>query len=231
VRCMSMVSPLAGGRVGPDADERSICKTNANRAGQGLKAPALHDPSQHGGAATFVQALFRQEVGAATRARCARARPPESSSSLSAFSSRRVWQNAQVLRNFVNGVLHPVGQRKTGATARSADRLTPRREGPISGVGRRTGSERAGGVSGGTPIPQDPAEYPPGAGHGGPAPGLKKLHCEAPAGVADPVTTMVQRGIRLYPGGRVVLVPANSSTQQSSAKLLIARRLSGRAYM
>src|SRR4051794_24319954 len=59
--------------------------------------------------------------------------------------------------------------------------------------------------------------YPREPGTEARLPVRQKLHCEAPAGVADPVTTLVQRDGCLYPGGRVVLVSRNPSTQQSSA--------------
>jgi hypothetical protein len=46
----------------------------------------------------------------------------------------------------------------------------------------------------------------PGAEHKARLPVRHKPYCEAPTGVADPRTTLVQRGRCLYPGGRVVLV-------------------------
>src|SRR4051812_1567961 len=47
-----------------------------------------------------------------------------------------------------------------------------------------------------------------------------KLYCEALPGVADPKTTGSREGYRLYPGGRVVLVPA---TVQHTAELGCSR--------
>src|SRR5439155_8945815 len=103
-------------------------------------------------------------------------------------------------------------KRARGATTRNADRPVPKDWGrsaawivtpqvvpspllPSAGRGR--------GVS-------------PGAGHEARLPVRQKLHCEAPTGVADPVTTWSSESGRLYPGGRVVLVSRKPSTQQSS---------------
>src|ERR671933_1293505 len=55
--------------------------------------------------------------------------------------------------------------------------------------------------------------YPREPGAKARRPVRQKLRCEAPAGVADPVTTWAQRGGCFYPGGRVVPVSRNSGTQ------------------
>ena len=51
-----------------------------------------------------------------------------------------------------------------------------------------------------------PVSESPGAEHEARLPVRHKLHCEAPAGVADPITTVPSEVDCLYPGGWIVLV-------------------------
>jgi hypothetical protein len=88
---------------------------------------------------------------------------------------------------------------------------------PAAGPGTRPG---AGGAWGSLTTRRAGAwrrVYPREPGTRSRPPVRDKPHCEALAGVADPVTTWPSEVDCLYPGGRVVLVPAMSSTQQSSA--------------
>lgn len=71
----------------------------------------------------------------------------------------------------------------------------------------------------------------PGAEHEARLPVRHKLHCEAPTGVADPITTWPSEVWCLYPGGWVVLVSRKPSTQQSSVNCDgLVFRFRGRRY-
>ena len=90
-----------------------------------------------------------------------------------------------------------VGAKERQAPARSADRLAEGRGRSAAWTGASRGKS-------------------PGAGQRARPPVRHKLYCEAPTGVADPITTWPSGEVASTQEGGQRWFPANSSTQQSS---------------